>query len=124
MTLDSSSSIERSNLVMMSATKHLGPANEILRCAQDDNLLPILLVNLHYRPHRQSVNVLLEEERPSQGRPQGSHPLILTTPAHTRLCWRMKQILQPISSPPERAVVTVVIADEWPVKREEAGRLT
>src|SRR5437899_999649 len=84
MTLDSSSSIERSNLVMMSATKHLGPANEILRCAQDDNLLPILLVKLHYRPHRHSVNVLLEEERPSQGRPQGSHPLILTTPAHTK----------------------------------------
>ena len=50
---------------MMSATKHLGPANEILRCAQDDNLLPILLVKLHYRPHRHSVNVLLEEERPS-----------------------------------------------------------
>ena len=44
--------------------------------------------------------------------------------APIRLCWRMKQILQPISSPPERAVVTVVIADEWPVKREEAGRLT
>src|SRR6266513_6039300 len=36
------------------------------------------------RPHRHSVNVLLEEERPSQGRPQGSHPLILTTPAHTK----------------------------------------
>src|SRR5213592_1728231 len=60
------------------------PGTEILRCAQDDNLLPILLVKLHYRPHRHSVNVLLEEERPSQGRPQGSHPLILTTPAHTK----------------------------------------
>src|SRR5436190_22460931 len=39
-------------------------------------------------PHRHSINVLLEEERPTPGRPPGSHSLILTTPAHTktRIC--------------------------------------
>src|SRR5207248_11051095 len=30
--------------------------------------------------HSHSVHVLLEEERPTSGRPRGSHPLILTPP--------------------------------------------
>jgi hypothetical protein len=32
---------------MLSATKHLGPANEILSAAKDDNLLPVLFVKFH-----------------------------------------------------------------------------
>jgi hypothetical protein len=35
---------------MLSAAKHLGgPSKEMLRCAQHDNPLPILLVKVHHR---------------------------------------------------------------------------
>src|SRR5229473_6398831 len=36
------------------------------------------------RPHRHEVSMLSEGKHPTPGRPQGSHPLILTTPALTK----------------------------------------
>jgi hypothetical protein len=34
---------------MLSAAKHLAMRNEMLRCAQHDKLLPILIVKVHHR---------------------------------------------------------------------------
>ncbi len=46
---------------MLSAAKHLAMRNEMLRCAQHDKLLPILIVKVHHRVlvergHQDAVN--------------------------------------------------------------------